>query len=171
MEWMLLPLKRYAEFSGRSRRKEYWMFVLFTIIVGLVLGVIDTALGLTFGGSETSSTFGSGNGVLGGIFSLATFVPSLAVGVRRLHDTDRTGWWLLLPVLIGFAAVFLALFMIDGISGSAGFAGLGIGMGLAIVAAVIGGFVLLVFLCLDGTRGPNRFGADPKGGDLADVFA
>lgn len=94
MEWMILPLKRYAEFSGRSRRKEYWMYFLFTIIVGIVLGGIDGILGLNAGLGRT--------GVLGGLFSLATLIPSIAVAIRRLHDTDRSGWWLLLvfiPIL------------------------------------------------------------------------
>ena len=93
MEWMILPLKRYADFSGRSRRKEYWMFFLFTIIVSVALGIIDAVLGLNFGSGFSS------NGVLGSLFSLATLVPSLAVGIRRLHDTDRSGWWLLLVFL------------------------------------------------------------------------
>jgi uncharacterized membrane protein YhaH (DUF805 family) len=87
MEWMILPLKRYFDFSGRSRRKEYWMFVLFTVIVSAILGVLDEALGLTLGNPESARQ----TGVLGSIFSLATFVPSVAVGVRRLHDTDRSG--------------------------------------------------------------------------------
>ena len=113
MEWMLLPLKRYAEFSGRSRRKEYWMFFLFTIMVGIVLGIIDAVLGLNFG-----SGFGS-NGVLGSLFSLATLVPSLAVGIRRLHDTDRSAWWLLLVLLpiIGWI-VLLVFYCTEGTRGS-----------------------------------------------------
>ena len=90
MEWMLMPLQRYADFQGRSRRMEYWMFFLFTFVTSLILGVIDGLLGLQGA---------SGYGVLGGLFSLATIIPSIAVGVRRMHDTDHSGWWLLLPLV------------------------------------------------------------------------
>ncbi len=168
MEWMILPLKRYAEFSGRSQRKEYWMFFLFTIIVSFVLGIVDAILGLKIGGTEAAGALRSGNGVLGTLFSLGTLVPSLAVGVRRLHDTDRSGWWLLLPGVVIIVALVL-VGLLGGFSGD--FTRLGIGLIAAVVVAAISGIVLLVFFCLDGTRGPNRFGPDPKGGDLADVFA
>src|ERR1044072_3657480 len=88
MEWATLPLKRYAEFTGRSRRKEYWMFILLCIVVGIVLYFIDGLLGL--------------RGMVGPygplflLFELAILVPSIAVGIRRLHDTNRSGWWLLI---------------------------------------------------------------------------
>jgi uncharacterized membrane protein YhaH (DUF805 family) len=121
MNWMVLPLRRYAEFSGRSRRKEYWMFVLFNIIVGIVTTALDALLGFDFGAT----------GPLNALASLALLVPGIAVAVRRLHDTDRSGWWFLL-----------------------------------IFVPILGWIALLVFYCLDGTRGPNRFGPDPK--ELAD---
>src|SRR5690606_11242221 len=92
MEWYLGVLKKYAEFGGRARRKEYWMFVLFNIIIAFVLGLIDGMLGLTTDG---------GMGILGGLYTLAVLLPAIAVGVRRLHDTGRSGWWL----LIGFVPV------------------------------------------------------------------
>ena len=126
MEWMLLPLKRYAQFSGRSRRKEYWMFTLFTILVSIAASLIDVILGFGF----------QNNGPVGIIASLALLVPGIAVAMRRLHDTDRSGWWLLLFLL-----------------------------------PIIGWIVLLVFYCTDGTPGTNRFGPDPKGENLAEVFA
>src|SRR5688572_17106125 len=97
MEWMLMPLKRYAEFSGRSRRKEYWMYLLGLIIVGIVVGLIESALGL----GPVIWLYGP----LTALLLVATFVPSLAVGVRRLHDTDRVGWWILLPVVPELGAV------------------------------------------------------------------
>ena len=166
MEWMILPLKRYFEFGGRSRRKEYWMFILFTIIVGAVLGVLDAVLGLDFNSDDTGS-FRGGNGVLGSLFSLATLIPSISVAVRRLHDTDRSGWWLLMPIGLIFVAAILAGFL--GVF-SGGMAGVGLGIGLIALVVIASAIVLLVFLCLDGTRGPNRFGPDPKGADLAEVF-
>lgn len=91
MEWYLKVLKQYAVFSGRARRKEYWMFVLFSTIVSFILGLIDGAMGTI---PEEGST-----GLLGGIYSLAIFIPSLAVGVRRLHDVGKSGWMLLLLFL------------------------------------------------------------------------
>ncbi|MEP2101980.1 MAG: DUF805 domain-containing protein [Parasphingorhabdus sp.] len=104
MEWMLLPLKRYAEFSGRSRRKEYWMFFLFSIILGLIASAIDTLLlGFSF----------ENNGPVNSILSLALLVPSLAVSVRRLHDTGRSGWWLLLIFLVLIGWIMLLIFFVS----------------------------------------------------------
>ncbi len=118
MNWYLKVLKNYVGFSGRARRKEYWMFVLFSIIVSLVLGLIDGVLG--------TATWNQ-IGLLGGIYTLAVLTPSIAVGVRRLHDIDKSGWWMLI--------VFIPL---------------------------IGAIVLLVWAVMEGTRGSNRFGSDPK---------
>ena len=139
MEWMILPYRRYFDFLGRSRRREYWMFFLFTV---LVQAVLEAVFGTRTGGvGPTSANFavsiqGGVGGVISGLFSLATLIPSLAVSIRRLHDQDRSGWLLLL-VLIPF----------------------------------LGWFALLVLMCLEGTRGPNRFGSDPKGRiDARDVF-
>jgi uncharacterized membrane protein YhaH (DUF805 family) len=134
MEWMLLPLKRYAQFSGRSRRKEYWMYTLFIILAGIVLSIVDSILGLGGHAVLTSETSPSGafygglvnRGLLSNLFTLATFIPGLAVAVRRLHDTNRSGWWFLL--------VFIPL---------------------------IGAIVLLIWFCTAGTPGPNNYGNDP----------
>lgn len=163
MEWALLPLKRYFQLSGRARRREYWSFFLFSVIVSAVLGFIDELLGLKLPGTEG---FGD-NGVLGGLFSLVTLVPSITVAVRRLHDTDRSGWWLWLPV----GVIVVAIIGLVGVAaGDDGGTGLGIGVWV-MIALGLGSFgVLLVFLCLDGTRGPNRFGDDPKGVAYEGVF-
>ncbi|MBF0239945.1 MAG: DUF805 domain-containing protein [SAR324 cluster bacterium] len=85
MNWYIEVLKKYAVFSGRSQRKEYWMFFLFNLIISFVLGFIEG--------------FAGGPGITPNIYSLAVLVPSIAVGVRRMHDTDHSGWWLLLPVV------------------------------------------------------------------------
>lgn len=164
MEWMILPLKRYFDFSGRSRRKEYWMFVLFTIICSFALGIADELLGLTYGDTNGLRQ----NGVLSSLFSLATFVPSLAVAVRRLHDTDRSGWWLFLPFIAAIVVVAVAVSSLT--RGTGDLAGFGTGMILTLVVLGISGIVLLVFFCIDGTRGPNRFGEDPKGVAYDGVF-
>jgi len=176
MEWMLLPLKRYAQFNGRSRRKEFWMWMLFVILASIVLSIVDGILGL--GGS---ANVGPGNmpngyyygaaftgGWLANLFALATFIPGLAVSVRRLHDIDRSGWWILLPLApyaIGFAIMFGAV-----MGGAPALTVLG---GLMLLVGVICAIVLLVWYCSDGTNGPNRFGPDPKGvstEQLAETF-
>ena len=91
MNWYLKALKKYAVFSGRARRKEYWMFMLFSLIVFLVLGFIEAIIGI-------------GQGVLTSLYYLFILIPSIAVGVRRMHDTDHSGWWELVPfVNLAFA--------------------------------------------------------------------
>ena len=101
MGWYIEALKKYAVFGGRSRRKEYWYFVLFSLIVSLVLSAVDALLG----------TFGSSNvGLLGGIYGLAVLIPSIAVSVRRLHDIDRTGWWVLIGLVPVIGTIVLLVF-------------------------------------------------------------
>jgi uncharacterized membrane protein YhaH (DUF805 family) len=94
----------YATFSGRARRSEYWWYVLFVVIASLVLGLIDEMV--------------IGMGLLGGVFALATLIPGIAVGVRRLHDRDMSGWWLLIGFvpLVGWL-ILIYLFATPGTSG------------------------------------------------------
>lgn len=137
MEWMLMPLRRYADFSGRSRRKEYWMFFLLIFIIGVTLGLITGTFTAT---SDPTNAFQmatwSSSSILLGLFYLAIFIPALAVQVRRFHDQDKTGWLVLLNFI-----------------------------------PFIGGLIVLVFMCLEGTHGENRFGPDPKtDGNAKDVF-
>lgn len=88
MNWYLEVLKKYAVFSGRARRKEYWMFTLFNVIITFVLSFIEGFVGIA---PESDQS------VLGTIYTLAVLIPSIAVGVRRMHDTDHSGWWVLVP--------------------------------------------------------------------------
>jgi uncharacterized membrane protein YhaH (DUF805 family) len=164
MGYMFLPLRRYADFEGRSRRKEFWLWQLFNFVVvgALTGGLIATAWaaivrvqargGITpnyssysysesYGGFSSSYSWnidplmlleelGTSSWILLGLICLwgfIVFIPALAVAVRRLHDTNRSGWWILIYFipLAGFIALF-------------------------------------VFFVLEGTRGPNRFGPDPK---------
>jgi len=104
MNWYIDAWKNYVNFQGRARRKAYWMFVLFNIIAIVVLGMIDGALGL--GGQ-------SGYGILSGIYSLAIILPGLAVAVRRLHDTGRSGWWMLIGLVPVVGPIVLLVFFVQ----------------------------------------------------------
>ncbi|MCA1674673.1 MAG: DUF805 domain-containing protein [Actinobacteria bacterium] len=95
MEWYLKVLRQYADFSGRARRKEFWMFTLVSVIISLVLAIIDSQLPI---------------GILGIIYGLAVLLPSLAVGARRLHDIGRTGWWQLINLIPIIGAIVLIVF-------------------------------------------------------------
>lgn len=102
MNWYLDVLKKYATFSGRARRKEYWMFSLFNVIFAFVCGFLDGLLGFI--------SYETGLGILGSLYILATFLPSLAVLVRRLHDTDRSGWWVLIGIIPLIGPIVLLVF-------------------------------------------------------------
>lgn len=102
MNWYLEVWKKYAVFNGRSRRKEYWYFVLFNFIVGILLGLVDSMTGLY--------NYEVGLGLLSGVYSLAVILPGMAVGVRRLHDTGRSGWWLLISLIPFIGALVLIFF-------------------------------------------------------------
>jgi uncharacterized membrane protein YhaH (DUF805 family) len=104
VNWYLEALKKYAVFSGRARRKEYWFFFLFNMIVTIALVVLDTVTG--------SLSPELGLGLFSGIYMLAVLLPGLAVTVRRLHDTERTGWWLLLALIPLIGAIVLFVFTV-----------------------------------------------------------
>lgn len=105
MHWYLQVMRKYAVFSGRARRKEYWFFVLFNVLISILLTVIDGMIGTL--NTET------GFGMLSGIYTLAVILPSIAVSVRRLHDTSRTGWWLLISLVPLIGAVVLLIFFVS----------------------------------------------------------
>ncbi len=104
MDYYFGVLKKYAVFRGRSQRKEYWMFCLFSTIISFAIGFIDVSLG-TF-------DFETGYGLLGGIYTVAILLPGVAVSVRRLHDTDRNGWWLFIVLIPIFGAITVFVFMV-----------------------------------------------------------
>lgn len=169
MEWMLMPYRRYAEFSGRSRRKEFWMFQLFNFIVvaacyALILG--GGGYNLLLGGAAAANSLSSGAQlgevaapgplfwiglVILAIYALGTLIPSLAVTVRRLHDRNMTGWY-----LVGFVGVAIVLAFIPVLGP------------LLTIALEIG---YIVLMALPGTAGPNKYGADPLDPNQAEVFA
>lgn len=179
MEWMILPLRRYAQFSGRSPRREYWMFVLFNVIVSIALSLLDAVLGLgghassysVSGGSSFAAGAGTSGGILSGIWSLAVLIPSIALGVRRLHDIDRSGWWVLAPFLLIMLAGISVLTPL-GAGPADALPGFGIVFTIGIFVGGVMSVVLLVWACLRGTPGPNRFGPDPyaASGDLHGTF-
>ena len=119
MSWFVKCLQNYVTFSGRARRKEFWMFYLFYTIFGLVICFIQGLAGME-------------DPMLLGIYVLAMCLPAISVLVRRLHDIDKSGWW------VGIAYV-----------------------------PVVGAIILLVFECMEGTKGTNRFGPDPKAVEAA----
>lgn len=110
MDWYLAVLKNYAGFSGRARRKEYWMFVLFNMIFAIVAMILDNVLGIAMEGI--------GYGPIYGLYLLAIIIPSLAVGVRRLHDVGKSGWMMLIALIPIIGAIWLlVLFVQDSIPG------------------------------------------------------
>ncbi|QZH74049.1 MAG: DUF805 domain-containing protein [Erythrobacter sp.] len=152
MGWMILPLKRYADFSGRSRRMEFWMFTLFFWIVTIVLGLIAMS-GIPWTGLESWNPEQEWGGtimfmigaVLLVIWWLGTLVPVTAVTVRRLHDRGLSGWWYGGLIIAGFVP-------------------------LVNMITFPGYLVLLVFLCLPSQEGTNKWGPSPFDPGMASVF-
>ena len=98
MEYFIGGIKKYADFTGRARRKEYWLYLLFYFIFSVLVNVIDLSLGTIF---------------IGTIYSLALLLPSLAMGARRLHDTGRSGWWQLLNFIPIIGWIILIVFFVQ----------------------------------------------------------
>lgn len=110
MSWFLLAFRNYATFSGRSRRKEYWFYLLIYFLIFVALSFFDGAAGLF--------DFEAGIGLMSGIFSVAALLPSLAVTVRRLHDIDRSGWWILISLIPLLGVLVLMVMLVkDGVPG------------------------------------------------------
>jgi len=140
MNLMFEPLRKYAQFDGRARRSEYWLFLL--LLAGSLIGFV-ALLSLFPGGADAVDGEAEPSApvaalmVIFGLAYLGVIIPSLAVTVRRLHDTNRTGWWIFIRVI-----------------------------------PFVGSLVLFIFTVIEGTRGPNRFGPDPKGRDATvEVFS
>jgi uncharacterized membrane protein YhaH (DUF805 family) len=130
MEWYKKVLSQYSDFNGRARRQEYWMFQLFNFLIGLAIMVVIGGLAML---TSSQTLLYVAVGVLF-IYGLAVMVPNFAVTARRLHDTDRSGWWQLLTLL-----------------------------GIVPFVGWIGSIVVFVFCALEGNQGPNQYGPDPKG--------
>ena len=104
MNWYLKVLKQYADFSGRARRKEYWMFVLFNMIFAIVAMILDNVLGIAMEGI--------GYGPLYGLYARAMLIPGLAVAVRRLHDVGKSGWMILIALIPLIGSIWLLVLMV-----------------------------------------------------------
>lgn len=101
MNWYLEVLKKYAVFSGRARRKEYWMFYLVNCVIGALIGIIEVMAGMS---PQSALTI---------LYSLVILIPSFAVAVRRLHDTGRSGWWLLIALVPIVGAIVLLVMVVQ----------------------------------------------------------
>lgn len=158
MEWMLLPLKRYGEFSGRSSRQEFWMFFLFQTLVALVyFAIVIMVVGLS-GVMGAAQSVEAGMVapivaiIMGGvwlIYVLAMIVPNAAVIVRRCHDQGLSGWIGGLLFVLAFLMNIVGLFFLN-----------------------VFGLVLLILMALPGNVGTNRYGSDPanRAASVADTF-
>jgi uncharacterized membrane protein YhaH (DUF805 family) len=128
MDWYLMVWRKYAEFDGRARRTEYWMFALINTLALLALGAVG-AIGIAM-----SQDYGGVLFIPLGIYALAAIIPSLSVAVRRFHDTGKSGWILLLLIVLGIIPI----------------------------VGFITSILQLVFLCIDSDPGPNQYGPNPK---------
>ena len=155
MKFYLQVLKKYAVFSGRANRQEYWMFVLFNAIFCVVLKIFDNIFGLSY-------TYQFLNGLSYSfrytytLYSFAILIPSLAAAVRRLHDINKSGKILLLLLILSFMvpyAIFSSL--------PAAY------VVVRLLCLVFSGVFIwmIVLLCTKGTEGPNKYGADPLAGE------
>ncbi len=165
---MLKPLFKYADFQGRARRAEYWQWFAMQVVAGFIFGILRPLAGSIIIAVQA-------------LFLLGILVPSIAVAVRRFHDTGRTGWWFLFaPAVLSVGMILYIPFAGEAFKDSINnFEGGGadqtkamsvvMGMMWVLLAYLAAAFVTFIFHILPGTEGPNRFGADPKGGAGIDL--
>ena len=158
MNFYLAVLKKYAVFTGRSTRQEFWMYMLINVIISIVLSILDTLVGTVYSYHMPDGTPVKLGGLLQNLYGLAVFIPGLAVQVRRLHDVNKSGKLLLLFLVPVVVAVWAAL-------------SVSIAM-LFVVYLVLLGFVIwiIVLFSTKGTVGPNKYGEDPEGGGFKFSF-
>ena len=172
MKYFLYCLKHYADFGGRARRSEYWYFQLFNFLIEIGIYLIVLAI---------KEVIGIDLGFLRFVYPIALFIPNLAVSARRLHDTNRSGWWQLLTIITGLImygfvmtfAYLLCLYVIWG-ADMRGFSIfreeklLSILLFVSIICHIAAEILLLVWYCRDSQQGVNRFGPNPKEENNAD---
>ncbi len=191
------PLVRYVDFNGRSRRSEYWLWALFLFLVNAALSVLQfSMMGANMAAMQSAShsdaamAANMGTGMIIGLIRLVVglglILPSIAVAVRRMHDINRTGWWIVLPNTVFVIALIVVIsltgadFMkqISHANANSGDTSAMMGFVFSMLRAFM--WVLLptlaakvvtfVFRVTEGTRGPNRYGPDPKGSAPTNVF-
>ena len=111
MNWYIDVLKKYAQFDGRARRQEYWMFTLFNFLIYMALVLLVVLAAVLTANSDNSGAAAFLLMIPCGVYSLAVFIPSLAVSIRRLHDTGRSGWWILIGLVPFVGGIIFLVFM------------------------------------------------------------
>jgi uncharacterized membrane protein YhaH (DUF805 family) len=171
-QWMILPLRRVVDFRGRSCRAEFWWFLLFCALAGILASRLDL---LIFGPAVVTRHISMVGGIpvivsqtsirfIGTALSLALLCPQVAVGIRQIHDVDHTAWWAVLPIALASMASFgVAAGRLLDLGALAGLTT--VITAISVAAAVFAAIVLIVWQCTRGIDGPNRFGPDP----LADL--
>jgi uncharacterized membrane protein YhaH (DUF805 family) len=149
-EAISICFSKFVSFKGRASRSEYWFFVLFTALLGIVASIFDAVL---FPGQIDISPLNS-------IVTLAVFLPTLSASVRRLHDTDRSGWWIGgMYIVLGIFGVAIGMLIAQDVNGGGGDPEDFIAFfGIFGIVFLIYAIVILVFTIQKGTLGPNRFG-------------
>ena len=167
MKYFLYCLKHYADFSGRARRSEFWYFQLFNVLTFIGIYLIIVAIKIVTGIDLGFLIFA---------YPIALFIPNLAVSARRLHDTNRSGWWQLLTIITGLITsglviTFVYLIFLCAIWGIDIFKEedpLSILLFVSIICHIAAEILLLVWYCRDSQQGVNRFGPNPKEENNAD---
>jgi len=144
-----LGFSNYVNFEGRACRSEYWYWCLFAFIGLIATSIIDQMIGVP---------------ITGGMFGLAVFFPGLSVTVRRLHDLDFSGWWILVPLIPLVAGILPTLIPLVGEKLAVFIPLLQIINFIIFAIASLGIVMFIIFMCSQGTDGPNRFGADRLAG-------
>ncbi|MGH6728577.1 MAG: DUF805 domain-containing protein [Sphingomicrobium sp.] len=150
IDWAKRPIEKYADFSGRAPRAEYWWYTLAVLCTAIVVGIVEGIVGL--------NNMVGPYGPLSLLLMLGLLVPGLAVTVRRLHDTNRSGWWILIAVV-----PYLIVGVMMGMAASSGSMTGMAELGVFGIVALVGAIVLLVFMVLAGTPGDNQYGPNPYG--------
>ena len=171
MKYFLYCLKHYADFSGRARRSEFWYFQLFNVLIFIGIYLIILAI---------KRVIGIDWSFIISVYPIALFIPNLAVSARRLHDTNRNGWWQLLTIITGlitfglviilvYLLFFYAIWGIDmrGFSIFMEEKLLSVLLFISIICHIAAEILLLVWYCRDSQQGVNRFGPNPKEGNNA----
>lgn len=172
MKYFLYCLKHYADFGGRARRSEYWYFQLFNFLIEIGIYLIVLAI---------KEVIGIDLGFLWAVYSITLLIPNLAVSARRLHDTNRSGWWQLLTIITGLiisglviTLVYLLCFYAVWGADMRGFSIfreeklLSVLLFVSIICHIAAEILLLVWYCRDSQQGVNRFGPNPKEENNAD---